>query len=122
MIGQFDEVFVKENPVWMFMKQLSAVMTHHVSPLRLSALRDKLPILLIVGTGDKVIIINNNNNLQYFYKFFKPVFKTFFLMFILMKIIHPSHTDKLHAALGGHLVKFEGAGHAVTEECLVCSL
>lgn len=43
-------------------------------------------------------------------------------MFILMKIIHPSHTDKLHAALGGHLVKFEGAGHAVTEECLVCSL
>jgi pimeloyl-ACP methyl ester carboxylesterase len=86
LIGQFDEVFVKENPIQMFLKQLSAVFTHNVTPKRLSVLKDKFPILCIVGTGDK--------------------------------IIHPSHTDKLHSALGGHLLKFEGAGHAVTEECL----
>jgi len=86
LIGQFDEVFVKENPVWCFMQQLSAVFTHSVTHHRLSSLKDKFPILCIVGTGDK--------------------------------IIHPSHTYNLHAALGGQLVKFEGAGHAVTEECL----
>lgn len=86
LVGQFDCVFVRENPVWMFLKQLSAVMTHSVSFAALSLLKDRFPTLVVVGTGDK--------------------------------IIHPTQSDKLHGALGGHLLKFEGAGHAVTEECL----
>jgi len=86
LIDQFDQVFVKDNPLVMFAKQLSAVLTHRVHGERLGELRDQFPILLVVGTGDK--------------------------------IIDPSHMYNLHSALGGHLLMFEGAGHAVTEECL----
>lgn len=86
LIDQFDQIFVKENPLIQFAKQLTAVLTHHVHGDRLSTLRDKFPVLLIVGTGDK--------------------------------IIHPQHMYDIHTSIGGHLVKFEGAGHAVTEECL----
>jgi len=86
LIDQFDGIFVKENPLYRFVQQLSAVLTHRVSARRLEMLRDKFPILLMVGTGDK--------------------------------IVHPSHTDYLHSVLGGNLVKFDGAGHAITEECL----
>jgi len=86
LIDQFDEIFVKENPLVMFAKQLTAVLTHHVRGDRLESLRGKFPILLIVGTGDK--------------------------------IIDPTHTYNLHSILGGELIRFEGAGHAVTEECL----
>lgn len=85
LIGQFDEVFVKDNPLLAFAKQLTAVLTHH-SHARIGELKDKFPVLLIVGTGDK--------------------------------IIDPSHMYNIHSVLGGNLVKFEGAGHAVTEECL----
>lgn len=86
LIGEFDDIFVKENPLVHFVRQLGAVLTHHVPANRIASLRGKFPVLLVVGTGDK--------------------------------IIHPSHTYDLHAALGGHLLKFEGAGHAITEECL----
>jgi pimeloyl-ACP methyl ester carboxylesterase len=86
LIDQFDGIFVKENPLYQFIQQLSAVLTHRVSAQRLETLRDKFPILLMVGTGDK--------------------------------IVHPSHTDFLHSVLGGNCVKFDGAGHAITEECL----
>jgi len=86
LIDQFSQVFVQDNPLVMFAKQLSAVLTHNAQSDRLHVLRDKFPILLIVGTGDK--------------------------------IIDPSHMYNLHNVLGGHLLKFEGAGHAVTEECL----
>jgi len=86
LIDQFDGIFVKENPLYMFAQQLSAVLTHRVSARRLATLRDKFPILLMTGTGDK--------------------------------IVHSSHTDYLHSVLGGHVVKFDGAGHAITEECL----
>lgn len=86
LIDQFDGIFVKENPLYQFIQQLSAVLTHRVSARRLETLRDKFPILLMVGTGDK--------------------------------IVHPSHTDFLHSVLGGNCVKFDGAGHAITEECL----
>lgn len=86
LIDQFDQVFVKENPIMMFAKQLTAVMTHRAHADRLSILRDKFPILLITGTGDK--------------------------------IIDPQHMYDIHTATGGHLVTFDGAGHAVTEECL----
>jgi len=82
----YDGIFVKENPVLMFAQQLSAVLTHRVSWRRLSTLRDKFPVLLMVGTGDK--------------------------------IVHPSHADSIHSALGGHIIRFDGAGHAITEECL----
>lgn len=83
---EFDGLFAKENPLMLFTQQLSAVLTHRVSVPRLQKLKDKFPVLFIVGTGDKVV--------------------------------HPSHTDFLHSTIGGHLVKFDGAGHAVTEECL----
>lgn len=86
LIDQFDQVFVKENPITMFAKQLTAVLTHRAHASRLSCLRDKFPILLVVGTGDK--------------------------------IIDPQHMYDIHSAVGGHIIKFEGAGHAVTEECL----
>jgi len=86
LIDQFDEVFVKDNPLLAFTQQLSAVLTHHVHGRRLGELKDKCPILLIVGTGDK--------------------------------IIDPSHMYNIHTHIGGNLLKFEGAGHAVTEECL----
>jgi len=86
LVDSFDGIFVKENPVYMLGQQLTAVLTHRVSAARLRALKGKFPILLMVGTGDK--------------------------------IVHPAHTDYLHSTLGGHLLKFEGAGHAVTEECL----
>jgi pimeloyl-ACP methyl ester carboxylesterase len=85
LIGQFDQVFVKDNPLLAFAKQLTAVLTHR-SYDRIGVLKDKFPVLLIVGTGDK--------------------------------IIDPSHMYNIHSVLGGNLVKFEGAGHAVTEECL----
>jgi len=86
LLDKFDGIFVKENPLVMFTQQLTAVLTHRVSASRLSTLRGKFPILLITGTGDK--------------------------------IVHSSHTDYLHSVLGGNLLKFEGAGHAITEECL----
>jgi len=86
LIDQFDEVFVKDNPLLAFAQQLTAVLTHRVNGDRLGTLKDKFPVLLIVGTGDK--------------------------------IIDPSHMYNIHSALGGNLIKFEGAGHAVTEECL----
>jgi len=86
LVGQFDGIFVKENPFYQLWQQVTAVLTHRVTARRLSSLKDKFPILLMVGTGDK--------------------------------IVHPAHTDFLHSTLGGHLVKFDGAGHAVTEECL----
>lgn len=86
LIGQFDDVFVKDNPILAFLQQLTAVLTHNVPAHRLGEIKGKVPVLLIVGTGDK--------------------------------IIDPAHTYSLHAALGGNLLKFEGAGHAVTEECL----
>lgn len=86
LIDQFDQVFVKDNPLLAFAKQLSAVLTHSARADRLSVLRDKFPVLLIVGTGDK--------------------------------IIDPSHMYNIHKSIGGHLVAFDGAGHAVTEECL----
>lgn len=86
LIYQIDGIFVKKNPMYMFLQQMTAVLTHSVSTTRLGMLRNKFPILLVVGTGDKVV--------------------------------HPSHTDRLHSILGGELIKFEGAGHAVTEECL----
>jgi len=86
LIDQFDEVFVKDNPLLAFAQQLTAVLTHRVHGERLSSLKDKFPVLLISPTGDK--------------------------------IIHPSHMYNIHTALGGTLLKFEGAGHAVTEECL----
>jgi pimeloyl-ACP methyl ester carboxylesterase len=34
------------------------------------------------------------------------------------KIVHPSHSRRLAAALGAELMECQGAGHAVTEECL----
>jgi len=83
---EFGGIFAKENLVYMFGQQLSAVLTHNVSWKRLESLRDKFPILIITGTGDK--------------------------------IVDTAHSSYLHAALGGHIIKFEGAGHAVTEECL----
>jgi len=86
LIDQFDEVFVKDNPLLAFAQQLTAVLTHRVHGGRLGELKDKFPVLLIVGTGDK--------------------------------IIDPSHMYNIHSTLGGNLVKFDGAGHAVTEECL----
>lgn len=86
LIGQFDQVFVKDNPLLAFAQQLTAVLTHRVDGDRLGSLKDRFPVLLIVGTGDK--------------------------------IIDPSHMYNIHSSIGGNLVKFEGAGHAVTEECL----
>jgi pimeloyl-ACP methyl ester carboxylesterase len=86
LIDQFDEIFVKDNPLFAFAQQLTAVLTHRVQSKRLCTLKDKVPVLLMVGTGDK--------------------------------IIDPSHMYNIHSIIGGTLLKFDGAGHAVTEECL----
>jgi len=86
LLSQFGGIFVKKNPFYMLGQQLSAILTHRVARNRLCALKGKFPVLLMVGTGDK--------------------------------IVHPAHTDHLYTVLGGNLMKFDGAGHAVTEECL----
>jgi len=85
-VEQFSAIMPKENAKYLFMQQLSAVLTHRVSSKRLSQLRGRFPVMVCVGTGDKVV--------------------------------HPSHSYKLTRSLGAELIKFEGAGHAVTEECL----
>jgi len=85
-VEQFSSILPKENAKYLFMQQLTAVLTHRVSSRRLSQLRDRFPIMICVGTGDK--------------------------------IVHPSHSYKLTRVLGAELITFEGAGHAVTEECL----
>jgi len=85
-IDQFSAIMPKENALYLFAQQLTAVLTHRVSPKRLSDLKGRFPILVCTGTGDKVV--------------------------------HPSHSYKLNNILGGDMVEFEGAGHAVTEECL----
>lgn len=85
-VEQFSMILPKENAKYLFMQQLTAVLTHRVSTKRLSQLRGRFPIMICVGTGDKVV--------------------------------HPSHSYKLTRCLDAELIKFEGAGHAVTEECL----
>lgn len=85
-VEQFSTILPKENARYLFLQQLTAVLTHRVSTKRLSQLRGRFPILICVGTGDKVV--------------------------------HPSHSFKLSRCLDAELIKFEGAGHAVTEECL----
>jgi len=85
-VEQFSTILPKENAKYLFMQQLTAVLTHRVSKRRLSQLRGRFPVMVCVGTGDKVV--------------------------------HPSHSYKLTKYLDAELIKFEGAGHAVTEECL----
>jgi len=85
-VDQFSTIMPKENAKYLFLQQLTAVLTHRVSTKRLSQLRGRFPIMICVGTGDK--------------------------------IVHPSHSYKLTKCLDAELIKFEGAGHAVTEECL----
>jgi pimeloyl-ACP methyl ester carboxylesterase len=86
-VERFSHIFKQtENAAYMFLQQLTAVLTHRVSWRRLSTLRNKFPTVVIVGTGDKVV--------------------------------HPRHAHFLTSALRADIVKFEGAGHAVTEECL----
>lgn len=83
---QFSPIFAKENMVYLFAQQLSAVLTHHVSVDRLKTLRDRFPTLVITGTDDR--------------------------------IVHTSHSRKIADAMDSDFLAFEGAGHAVTEECL----
>jgi len=85
-VDQFSTIMPKENAKYLFMQQLSAVLTHRVSTKRLSKLRGRFPIMICVGTGDKVVA--------------------------------PEHSYKLTRCLNAELIIFEGAGHAVTEECL----
>jgi len=64
-IERFSHVFVtNENAMYMFIQQLSAVLTHRVSWRRLSALRSKFPSLVIVSTGDKVVHPRHSKHLR----------------------------------------------------------
>lgn len=51
----FSQIFAKENAFYMFMQQMSAVLTHYVSHKRLRALKNKFPTLVMTGTGDKIV-------------------------------------------------------------------
>jgi len=83
---RFTGLIAKENALYQFAQQFTAVLTHRASAGRLSELKGKFPVLVIAGTGDK--------------------------------IISSAHSERISAALGGKMILYEGAGHAVTEECL----
>jgi pimeloyl-ACP methyl ester carboxylesterase len=57
---QYTQIFAKEHAVSLFLQQFSAVLTHYVSNKRLRSLRNKFPILVMVGTGDKIVHPSNS--------------------------------------------------------------
>lgn len=54
-VNSFTDLFARENTVFKFLQQFTAVLTHYVSPWRLSSLRNKFPTLIISGTDDKIV-------------------------------------------------------------------
>lgn len=53
--AKFMNVFARENTFYLFAQQLTAVLTHYVSPSRLNKLKGKFPILVCTGTGDLIV-------------------------------------------------------------------
>jgi len=54
-VDQFSSIMPREHAASLFLQQLTAVLSHRVTSKRLSQLRGRFPILVCVGTGDKVV-------------------------------------------------------------------
>jgi pimeloyl-ACP methyl ester carboxylesterase len=61
--GGFLRVFAQENAVYMFVQQLSAVLTHRVSFSRLAKLKGKFPVLVCTGTRDLVVHTSHSQHI-----------------------------------------------------------